>query len=173
MRRKLERRRRGVLGVARDLIAVACLLAAAGTALAQEPGSTPPKDTIFARKILMDTIGRTMDEIETAMAESGKIDLGELREHADLISVMLMTFPHLFPGSTNQWTPDNPDRDAALDTYAAPEVWANFAEFYQRVAAASKLAFEASRAKRADFRGLIIQLRDACTGCHAAYLKTD
>ena len=37
------------------------------------------------------------------------------------------------------------DRDPALDTFASPELWTNFAEFYRRASDASKLAFEASR----------------------------
>jgi hypothetical protein len=47
-------------------------------------------------------------------------------------------------------------------------------EFYARATAASKLAFAASRAKRVDaFAPLIVELRAACNGCHAAYMKTD
>jgi ABC-type amino acid transport substrate-binding protein len=73
------------------------------------------------------------------------------------------------------------DRDAALDTYASPldtyaspDVWSRFADFYQRAAAASKIAFEASRARRADdFKARIVDLRAACNSCHAAYQKVD
>ncbi|MBV8167905.1 MAG: cytochrome c [Alphaproteobacteria bacterium] len=151
-------------------LAVAVVLAAAGGALAQAP---PAKDTIFARKILMGKIDMTMDEIETMLAPGGTLDLAEAQEHADLISVMLMAFPHMFAPDTNQWRPVDPDRDPATDTYAAPEVWSNFDDFYQRARAASTLAFEASRAKRAAFRPLVAQLRAACNGCHAAYQKTD
>jgi len=82
------------------------LVAAGATvALAQDQSAAAPKDTIFARKILMDTIGHNMDELEE-MARTGQpIDLADSREHADTISVMLMAFPHLFPQSTNQWRP--------------------------------------------------------------------
>src|SRR5216684_7893594 len=118
-------------------------------ASSQDQSTTIAKDAIFARKILMDTINTNMDELETMTTSDKGVNLTEGREHADLISVMLMAFPHLFPAGTNQWTPDDPDRDAALDTYAAPEVWANFTDFYRRAAAASKLAFDASRANRA------------------------
>jgi cytochrome c556 len=66
------------------------------------------------------------------------------------------------------------DRDPATDTFASPDVWSNFADFYQRAQAASKIAFEASRAKRPDdFKALIVQLRAACNGCHATYMKPD
>jgi cytochrome c556 len=141
--------------------------------LAQEPGVTPPKDTIFARKILMGSIDMTMDEIETMTVSGGTLNLAEGQEHADIISIMLMAFPHMFPAATNQWKP-GADRDPATDTFASPDVWTNFADFYQRAAAASKIAFEASRAKRAsDFTALISQLRTACNSCHAAYQKVD
>src|SRR6478672_4520573 len=71
-------------------------------ALGQEDNTAITKDLIFARKIMMDTIGANMDEIDT-MLQTGKIDLTEGREHADMISVMLMAFPHLFPPNSDQW----------------------------------------------------------------------
>jgi cytochrome c556 len=149
------------------------LVATAGIALAQEQGVTPPKDTIFARKILMGSINTNMDEIETMLSPGQTLDLAEGREHADIISIMLMAFPHMFPAATNQWK-DGADRDAALDTYASPQLWTNFAVFYQRATAASKIAFDASRARNAgEFRNQIAKLRDACNSCHAAYQKVD
>jgi len=82
---------------------------------------------------------------------------------------MLMAFPHMFPASTNQWVA-GADRDPATDTYASPEVWARFPDFYRLADAASKVAFAASRAKRADeFKAQIVQLRAVCDGCHAIY----
>jgi cytochrome c556 len=52
--------------------------------------------------------------------------------------------------------------------------WTNFADFYQRAAEASKLAFDASRKKRAnEFKLLISQLRTACNGCHASFMKSE
>jgi len=131
------------------------------------------KDTIFARKILMGAIDMNMDEIETMLAPGGKFEPAEAVEHSDTISIMLMSFPHLFPPSTNQWQP-NVDRDPALDTVASPDLWRNFADFYQRAQTASKLALDATRAKNGnEFKGLIVQLRAACNGCHAAYMKTE
>jgi len=155
------------------LIAAASVLAAMSTALAQDSGLAPAKDTIFARKILMGSIDANMDEIETMLAPEGRLDLAEGAHHADMISVMLMAFPHMFPSATNQWTA-GADRDAALDTYAAPEVWTQFADFYKQAGAASQIAFEASRASNeALFRTRITALRAACNGCHAVYQKTD
>src|SRR5262249_4455783 len=138
------------------------VLIAAPFALGQEPSGPPPKDTIFARKILMGAIDMNMDAIETMLAPNGKLDAAEAQEHADTISIMLMSFPHMFPAGTNQWKA-GADRDPATDTYASPEVWANFADFYQRAATASKLAQDASNTKRLhEFRGLLGQLRAAC-----------
>lgn len=120
----------------------------------------------------MDSIDSHMDAIDW-MVNSGKaIDLPRAVEHADTISIMLMAFPHLFPSSSNQWRP-NAKRDPARDTFASPTLWANFADFYRQAAAASRIAFNASRAKReADFKTYMIALRSACDSCHAAYLKT-
>lgn len=61
-------------------------------AWAQDQSAATTKDVIFARKIMMDSIGNNMDEIDT-MLQSGRIDLIEGREHADMVSVMLMAFP--------------------------------------------------------------------------------
>jgi cytochrome c556 len=131
------------------------------------------KDTIFARKILMGAIDMNMDEIETMLAPEGKLDLAEGQEHSETISTMLMAFPHMFPPATNQWKA-GAARDPATDTFASPDLWANFADFYARATEASKIAWSASRAKRpADFRALIVQLRERCNGCHALNLKTD
>jgi cytochrome c556 len=133
----------------------------------------PAKDTIFARKILMGAIDMNMDEIETMLAPEGKLELADAQEHAETISTMLMAFPHLFPPATNQWKP-SVDRDPATDTFASPDVWTNFTDFYQRAVEASKVAWNASRAKRvADFRALITQLRDQCNSCHAINMKTN
>ena len=160
-------------------IVAACLAFAAGlfassfAALGQDGALPPPKDTIFARKILMGAIDMNMDEIETMLAPGGKFEPAEAVEHSDTISIMLMSFPHLFPPSTNQWQP-NADRDPATDTAASPDLWRNFPDFYQRAQTASKLALDATRAKTGnEFKGLIGQLRAACNSCHAAYMKTE
>jgi cytochrome c556 len=153
--------------------AIALAVACPAVARAQENAVPPAKDTIFARKILMNAIDGNMDELETMLAPGGKLESAEGREHADNISILLMAFPHLFPPATNQWKQDA-KRDPATDTYAAPALWADFADFYQRAAKASKIAYDAAHATRADeFRSLIAQLRAACNGCHAAYQKTD
>jgi len=154
------------------LLSAACLFAPC-VAPGQEQGVTPPKDTIFARKILMGGISENMDEIEAMLAPEGRLNLAEGQEHADTISIMLMAFPHMFPAGTNQWVA-GADRDPATDTYASPDVWARFPDFYRLADAASKIAFAASRAKRADeFKAQIVQLRAACDGCHAVYQKVD
>ena len=47
-------------------------------ALGQALSGPPPKDTIFARKILMGAIDMNMDAIETMLAPNGKFDRGHL-----------------------------------------------------------------------------------------------
>jgi len=120
----------------------------------------------------MDAIDSHMDAIDWMVSSGKAIDLPRAGEHADTISIMLMAFPHLFPPSSNQWRP-NAKRDPARDTFASPGLWVNFADFYRRAAAASQIAFKASRAKRkADFSTHMAALRSACDSCHAAYLMT-
>jgi cytochrome c556 len=149
-----------------------CVGALSPIARSQERGVTPPKETIFARKILMDSIGRNMDDLE-ANAGSAKVDLNEGRDHADIVSVMLMAFPHLFPQSTNEWKP-NVDRDPGSDTYAAPEIWTGFADFYKRAGDAAQIAYKASRAETEQaFKDQVAQLRVACDSCHGVYMKKE
>jgi cytochrome c556 len=159
------------------LIVTACLLLAAGfagsAALGQDQSAATPADTIFARKTVMDTLSSKMDVIETATSSTNKIDLAGATEQADTVSVLLMAFPHLFPVATNQWKP-NVDKDPGTDTFAAPEVWTKFADFYKQSTEASKLAYDASRAtEEAGFGAAVAKLRAACDGCHATYMKTN
>src|SRR5436190_7261300 len=138
-----------------------CAAVSGPIAWGQEKGVTPPKEAIFARKILMDSISSNMDELETN-AGSARVDLAEGRNHADIVSVMLMAFPHLFPQNTNEWK-TNVDRDPGSDTYAAPEIWAGFADFYKRAGDAAQIAYEASRAETEQaFKDQVAQLRLAC-----------
>jgi len=150
-----------------------CAGALGSVACGQDRGAAPPKETIFARKILMDSIGRNMDDLE-ANAGSAKVELTEGRDHADIISVMLMAFPHLFPPSTNEWKPNVVDRDPGTDTFAAPEIWTGFADFYKRARDAADIAFKTSRVEtEAAFKDQVAQLRIACDSCHAIYMKKD
>src|SRR5262249_4801320 len=142
------------------------------TALGQDQRAATPKDVIFARKILMGTVGDNMDEIDSAVA-SGDIDLQQLAGHADGISVALLGFPHLFPPASNEWK-EGATRDPGADTFASPEVWTRFADFYKMASEASKLAYDASRARsKDDFKKAGIALRQACDACHVTFMKKD
>jgi cytochrome c556 len=161
----------------RTAAAIGCSLAAAVLATswmasAQDQSAATAKDVIFARKTMMSAISDNMDQIETMIASGKKIDLDEGHEHADTMSVMFMAFPHLFPPSSNQWKP-NADLDPGTDTFASPDAWSKFSDFYQRAAGASKTAFDMSRADKEDeFKARAKELRVACDACHAIYLKT-
>lgn len=171
-RQSSNRNWRSLAAAATCVLTIGGALAISDVASGQDQTAAAAKDAIFARKIAMDTIGRNMDVLEE-MTSSGKIDLAEGKEHADVVSVLLMAFPHLFLPSTNQWKP-NVERDPGTDTFAAPELWTNFSDFYARAAAASKTAFRASRAKDEDtFKSFMAELRVACDSCHAIYLKNE
>jgi cytochrome c556 len=158
-------------------LAIACaglaagLLATSFVALAQDQSAATVKDVIFARKTMMDTLSDNMDQIEM-MISINKVDIADAHEHADTISVMLMAFPHLFPPASNQWKANNPDPDPVADTFASPDVWSKFSDFYKRANDASKTAFDISHADKADeLKAQTQKLRVACNACHAAYLK--
>ncbi len=151
-------------------IVAAVAFVAAPTLAEDQP---PAKDTIFARKVTMGEIDMNMDEIETMLAPEGKLLLSDAEEHAEVISTLLMAFPHLFPPSTNQWK-QGAERDPATDTFANPAIWSNFSDFYKRASEASKIAWTASRAKKPDeFRTQIKELRLRCNACHALNMKTE
>ena len=153
--------------------ALAAVVIACSAAPSLAEDQPPPKDTIFARKVVMGEIDMNMDEIETMLAPEGKLALADAQEHAEVISTLLMAFPHLFPSSTNQWK-QGVERDPATDTFANPAIWSNFSDFYQRATEASKIAWTASRAKKPDeFRAQIKELRLRCNACHALNLKTE
>jgi cytochrome c556 len=158
-------------GRALALVAVAAIACSAAPSFAED--QPPAKDTIFARKTAMGEIDMNMDEIETMLAPGGKLDLADAREHAEVISTLLLVFPHLFPPSTNQWK-QGAERDPATDTFANPAIWSNYADFYKRATEASKIAWSAAAAKKPDeFRAQIKELRVRCNGCHALNLKPE
>lgn len=71
------------------------------------------------------------------------------------------------------WKPDV-KRDPGRDTYASPDLFTNYADFYARAAAAAKTAYRASRAQQdGDFKTYVGELRVACDSCHGLYLKSD
>jgi cytochrome c556 len=148
----------------------AVLVCGSFVALAQDQSAAKVEDVIMARKTAMDTLSDHMDQIEQ-MISTNKINLDAAHEHADTISVLLMTFPHLFPPASNQWKP-GVDIDPVTGTYASPDVWTKFADFYKRAGDASKAAYDMSQASKADdLKSKTAVLRTACNACHAAYLK--
>jgi cytochrome c556 len=166
---KLGRSSQWMIGAA----VLACAVGTSLTASSQDQSAAIAKDAIFARKIVMDTIGTNMDELETMTTSDKGVNLTEGHEHADNISILLMAFPHLFAPATNQWKP-NVERDPGRDTYASPDLWTRYADFYAQAANASKIAYKASRAKEEkEFKAFVAELRTACDSCHAVYLKAD
>jgi cytochrome c556 len=138
----------------------------------QDANPASPKDVIVARKTLMNTIGTNMYPVDE-MLETGKIDLGAARVPLESISAMLMVFPNLFPPNTNLWSP-GVARDPATDTLAEAAVWESRSFFYRDAMAASKYAFDASRAHSvADFKKSVADLRLTCDGCHSTYQHKD
>jgi cytochrome c556 len=150
----------------------AALTVASSVSFGQDANPAPPKDTIVARKTLMNTIGTNMYPIDE-MLETGKIDIAAARIPLESISAMLLAFPLLFPPSTNLWYP-NAARNPATDTLADASIWESRSFFYRDALAASKYAFDASRAQNvADFMKSARDLRLTCDGCHSTYQHKD
>jgi cytochrome c556 len=159
------------LSIGGACLAVA-LIGASSVALGQDQNQASPQEVITARKTLMNSIGTNMYVID-GMLETGKIDLVSGRANAESISAMLMAFPHLFPNSTNLWHA-NAGRDPATDTLADTAVWESRSFFYKEAMAASKYAFDSSRAQNvADFSKSARDLRQTCDGCHSTYQHKD
>ena len=145
---------------------VMCCLATPLVSSAQDTTS----DVIAARKLLMDSIMNNMDKIQEMISERN-INLNVSRDCADNIAAMLAAFPHLFPPGSNQWK-DNVDLDPVKDTFAAPDIWTEFADFSRRAAAAAATALELRRAGNEDeVKQLYRALGIACDTCHALYMK--
>jgi len=158
---------RGIAAAFGCALVAGCL--AAGPVLAQDQAAAT-QDVITARKTLMDFMCDRMTEIET-MVGSGKIDLAIVHQYADAMSPMLLAFPHLFPPSSNLWR-KNPNPDPVTDTFASPDVWTGFADFYQQAQESAKLARELARTGSSeDARDRARELRIACDACHALYLE--
>jgi cytochrome c556 len=154
------------------MLAGALVLAAAAACAQDQNAAATAADAIVARKTMMGALSEKMDDIETAIS-AGKVDLDQARAAADTVSVYMMAFPHLFPPATNQWKP-GADRDPATDTFASPDVWTKFGDFYKLATAASKSAFNASRAQsEAELKAAIAELRSQCNACHTDFLKAN
>ena len=167
---KQARRAHVGIGLVGTVWLVLGLFGTSWLAQAQDQSAAKVEDVIMARKTAMDTLSDHMDQIEQ-MISTNKINLDAAHEHADTISVLLMAFPHLFSPASNQWKP-GVDIDPVTGTYASPDVWTKFADFYKRAGDASKTAYDMSRADKPDeLKSKTATLRTGCNACHAAYLK--
>src|SRR3954462_497051 len=137
----LHRRRRAALAF--TLLALTSLWPGA-LAIGQDEAAAKVKDVIWARKILMSTVGDQSDQIRTMISERD-IDLERARALARSISVLLTAFPHLFPPASNQWK-EGDDQDPASDTIASPDIWDDFADFYKQAMGNARIARDMSRA---------------------------
>jgi cytochrome c556 len=146
----------------------AAVLATSLSASAQDQRAAATQDVIFARKTIMNFMCDTMADIERMIAMR-QIDLEGARGSADAMSVMLLAFPHLFPPDSNQWDPAA-DPDPVTGTYASPELWNRFSDFYRLATAAAQSAQDMSRAGTLDeFKSRTRELRIICDTCHALY----
>lgn len=141
-----------------------------------EPGRTPVGDLIFARRVLMGGIDIYMQEIEAFVldAETKGIPIPfEGAEAADIVSTMLIAFPHLFKPGSDIWSEEAEAADPTAVSLALPTVWENFPDFYRRANKASQMAFDLSRQNPRDESWIAAarELRATCVSCHAEYTR--
>jgi cytochrome c556 len=106
-----------------------------------------------------------------SMISQRQIDLRDVHDYAETVSVMLMTLPHLFPAASNQWK-ETGESDPVTDTMASPDIWGDFAAFYQLAATAAKTAQDLSRANDEEqVKRLHRALGTECDLCHSLYVK--
>ncbi len=135
-------------------------------------GETHPVEVVLARRVLMAGVGRNMDEITGMIEDAGAFNLHEAREHADVISTMLLAFPHLFANETDTWSEKLAEDDPAHVSLALPTVWQHYDDFVARAQQASQTALDASFAATAEqFKALAKDLQQACDSCHQAYRR--
>jgi len=143
---------------------------AGGGAEAALTGETRPTEMLFARRILMDAIGRNNDWLHDSVDGHFAWDAAEVRARLDAISAMLLTFPHLYHPNTNIWSEDAEAADAAAVSLSTDQVWAAFDAFYALAVAASETALQAAEARdRAETVRLIDALEVQCETCHEGY----
>jgi len=156
-------------------LALAVTIAAPSTARSEDrvPGLTGtdrPDEVIQARQLLMDGIETEMMSIEIAL-EGKELALGDQKARADRISTLLTAFPHLFPPQTK---PGVAADGSPINTTATLAIWQDFDAFYGKVQGAATTAYNASQADTADkFKEQVKQLRAACDGCHAQYMRVE
>jgi cytochrome c556 len=117
-----------------------------------------------------------MQEIEAFALEAETKDTPipfEAAEAADILSTMLIAFPHLFEPGSDLWSEEAEAEDPTSVTLALPAVWQNFPDFYRRANETSQAAFDLSRQQPRDARWIdnAKNLREACESCHADYTR--
>ncbi len=146
-----------------------------GVALAQAPsegpgwtGLTEPAKIIEARRGIMDEAERLMRPIDTFISTGKTANADDLNEAALTISKLLLPVAHLFPPTTNLYSPDS----AEPVTEALPALWQNFSAFRAFADTAETAAVTMAATTGVEpLRGAARNLRGACDACHALTLK--
>jgi cytochrome c556 len=149
---------------------------ASGQAPEPAAGETPVLDVIFARRVLMDGIEIYMQEVHIFSQESAAANVDvpfEAAEAADIISMMMLAFPHMYPAGSYVWSEEAEAEDPTAVTLALPTVWENFPDFYERANRVAQQAFDLSRTRPRDarWREMVAELQAECDACHALYMR--
>ena len=159
------------LCVGAGLLGAAGLLSAQdGTAAASATGASRPDEVIFARRILMDTIGRNNDIIHDTVDGVHDWDPDGVRARLDAMSSMLLAFPHLYAPGTDLWSEEAEAADASSVSLSTPNAWTEFDAFYMAAQEASATALDAALTRDDDSLKAGIELLEGqCESCHARF----
>lgn len=130
-------------------------------------GLTEPEEIIEARRLLMIEAERLMKPIDSySIGQPG--DAATLRSNAVTLEPILLALPHLFPPTTNLFSPNAHE----TPTIALPAIWDRFAAFQTFAESAEKAAAALAAAEDGEpLRAASARLRASCDTCHAAFTK--
>ena len=163
---------------------VALLLVMAGLAVSQASMSEPSKsedsmmartsatEAIFARRLLMSSIGTNNDTLHDIFDGAFEYDAREVKHRLGAMADMLLAFPHLYRVAPDVWSQEAEDENPGLVTQSAPAVWSDWENFSRLAREASDKALDASLASGADnLIALTDELETLCESCHATYRR--
>lgn len=165
------------------ILGLALLVAVPGVAFSQSavPESTydtslvartSATDAVFARRLLMSSIGTNNDTLHDIFDGALDYDAREVKHRLGMISNMLLAFPHLYREAPDVWSEEAENENPATVTQSSPAVWSDWENFKALAEQASDKALEASlAATQEQQKAFTDELEGMCEGCHATYRR--
>ncbi len=152
---------------AATLSAIALAQTASSVEGAGWTGLTEPGEIIEARRVAMLELERQMSVVDRfVLGEPAEPE--ELRSAAETMESLLLTFPHLFPPTTNLFDPTQLESP----TITLPELWEDFATFQSLNATAEAAVIALEEADGVEpMRAAGRNLRATCDACHTLFTR--